>query len=325
MIFYFLTGWQEEYCPIKDHYGRFPYTESIQKDHHFVTQPVVNYYFFILQKGLETILQKPISLKQSFCFNMTHDIDLVNSGWKSSIRKNLQKGHFIQAVTTFIKKMTKRLDPYQNLEEIIQIEKELGIQSTFYFLPKNDNQKGIQNADYDIKNPYIQQVIQQLQNDSNFNIGLHTPSLKSVNPEIINECIQKIDSDNIISNRFHYLALQQRDLVHFENTSIETDSSLGFAEHIGFRHSIAWPFHPFNFEKNRAMKIMEQPLVIMDVTLTNPKYMHLSEEESLKSIEELINKTRKVNGTLTLLWHNDYIAHSPKYFKSILNMIPKNK
>lgn len=319
LIFYFLSGWQEEHCKITDKFGRFPYAESIQKEHDFVMSPVVNYYFFILQKGIETFTQHPLTLKQQFNINMTHDIDLINSGWKSAIKKAVLKGHLFQAFTILIKKI-KGIDPFQNLEEIMQLEKEQGLKSTFYILPKNDNQKGIQNADYDINQPYIQKIIAKINADADFKLGLHTPALETLNPETLNKCIQAVGS-NVTTNRFHYLAVQQRDLKHFKHTSITTDSSLGFAEHSGFRHGSAWPFHPFDFEATKAMSLIEIPLVAMDVSLTNEKYMNLTEQEAMLLLQKLTTEVKKVHGTLTLLWHNDKLEFLKKIMANQLAFI----
>lgn len=316
MIFYFLSGWQEEHCKTTDKFGRFPYSESIQKEYGLATLPIVNYYFFILQKAIEAFLQHPIPLKQHYQLNITHDIDLINSGWKSEIKKQLLKGQLLEAVKTTCLKITKGKDPLQNVEEIMAFEKTHRIKSTFYFLPTNDYKNGIQNADYSLDEPYIQRVIKQIKEDSDFELGLHTPSTSQLNTNQIIEYTQALGG-NIATNRFHYLAFQQKDLAHFEKTDITTDSSLGFAEQIGFRHGTAWPFHPFDFEKNNAMTILEIPLVAMDVSLTNYQYMNLSESKAIEAINALILETKKVSGTLTILWHNDKFD----FFKSVLPKI----
>ncbi len=314
MIFYFLSGWQEEHCSVVDKFGRFPYAESIQKEHDFVTLPLVNYYFIILQKGIERLIEEPIPLKQQYRLNITHDIDLVHSGWKSSIKKQLLKGNLWKAVTIAYLKLAKNIDPYQNLNEIIQFESVHHLKSTYYFIPTNDTQKGINNADYSLKDPYIQQIIKIISDEPDFELGLHTPVANQLNKKKIIEYTQALGR-NITANRFHYLALKQSDLAHFEGTGIITDSSLGFAEHIGFRHGSAWPFHPFDFEKNASMTILEIPLVVMDVSLTNPQYMNLKNDEAVKFINEIKSATIKVNGIFTVLWHNNQFD----FFKTTIN------
>ena len=189
-------------------------------------------------------------------------------------------------------------------EKIISHHKEYNNTATFYFLPSHDSYNGIKNADYSINDPYIRKIISLVEVEENFKIGLHTPSCKSISPKTINDFINKI-SPYIDTNRYHYLAFQQSDLIKFEDTKITSDSSLGFAEHIGFRHSMAWPFHPFNFKSKSAINILEIPLNVMDVTFINKQYMGIDYKSALKEIQNLKNEIEKVNGTLTILWHNN--------------------
>lgn len=304
MIFYFLSGWQEEHGRKFDQYNRFPYSGSIQEQLNITELPAVNYYFFILKAGLEQLLNREIKLKQTFRINITHDIDIIHSGWKSPIKKALQQGQLLKAVRITFNKLFLNKSPNQNLKQIIDIEKSLGLTSTFYFLPTTDKVKRIQNADYDINENYIRDIITTINSEKDFSIGLHTPSLEDLTPENISTSSEKI-SPTISKNRFHYLALQQKDLIHFEETDITEDSSLGFAEHIGFRHSTAWPFHPFDFVNKKAFTTLETPLLAMDVSLTNPNYMNLNSKQVYSQLESLLNQTKKVKGTFTFLVHNN--------------------
>ena len=57
------------------------------------------------------------------------------------------------------------------------------------------------------------------------------------------------------------------------------------------------------YEKN----VIEIPLMIMDMTLW--KYLRLSPANSLKLIQELINKATQNGGIITLNWHSDYASY----------------
>lgn len=321
MIFYFMSGWQEEHCKIFDQYNRFPYSESIQKKLRIETSPIVCYYFSILQQGLSTILKREVLLKEKFNINITHDIDVLNSGWKAPIVTELKAFHFLKATTLLLNKVFKGKTTNQNIEEIIQFEQSKGLTSTFYFLPTNDIQKGIKNADYSLNEPYVKDVISLIKKSPGFKLGLHTPSINHLDTEKINQFNDQLGGE-ITTNRFHYLACRQKDLAIFENTSITEDSSLGFAENIGFRHSIAWPFHPFNFVTNIKMNVLEYPLNVMDVTLTNPQYMNLNNEEIEIHINKILKDTKHVNGTLSFLIHNN--SFPSKLSKKIYETITKN-
>lgn len=305
MIFYFMSGWQEEHCLNFDQYNRFPYSESIQKELNIVMTPVVNHYLNILQKGISTLLKRDLVIKEKFNINITHDVDVLNSGWRAPIIGELKALNLYEVSKLLFNKLVKGTTANQNIEEIIKFEQSIGLASTFYFIPTNDTKKGIKNADYSLEEPYVKEMTSLIKKTPEFRLGLHTPSISNLTEKNINQFNNQLGG-NITTNRFHYLACQQKDLTIFENTTITEDSSLGFAEHIGFRHSIAWPFHPFNFDTQSAMRIKEVPLVIMDVSLINKQYMNIEINDIEIQLKTLLKITKSINGTITFLIHNNY-------------------
>ena len=54
------------------------------------------------------------------------------------------------------------------------------------------------------------------------------------------------------------------------------------------------------------MNLVLHPVAAMDATLN--RYMHLSPDEALDALEQLAREVKSVEGTLTLLWHNETVA-----------------
>lgn len=94
-----------------------------------------------------------------------------------------------------------------------------------------------------------------------------------------------------------------------EDCKIKYDTSLGFAEKIGFRRGTCFPFYLYNFEKNKISQVIEIPLIVMDSSLSNTKYMGLSQEKAIEHIFDLINEVKKFNGVFTILWHNTFFSN----------------
>ena len=309
-IFYFLSGWQEEKCKQFDQYGRFPYAESIQYKYSFVTQPVVNYYFEVLNKAFEKALNKPLPNKRSFEVFISHDIDELYTGWKEELKFNLKNFDLKNSFKSVFKGLFTN-DYRNNIEEILSLEKKHNIRSTFFFLSSSIPSKKIKNADFDIESSAVQSILKQI-TDSSFEVGLHMPaSDEGFSKEELNKQLKKLKTATI-GNRHHYLALQQHQLSEFENTNLKYDSSLGFAEHIGFRHGIAYPFYPFNFKESKAFNTLEIPLLAMDRTLESASYMNCTPTEAQNQLMELAKTVQSVNGTFGLLWHNTFLF-SDKY------------
>jgi hypothetical protein len=80
------------------------------------------------------------------------------------------------------------------------------------------------------------------------------------------------------------------------------DSTVGYADRIGFRAGTCIPYRPWLFSLDRAANLLEIPLLVMDGTLLH--YMGLSPEQSLDAVQELVARCRAVGGVFTLLWHN---------------------
>ena len=101
------------------------------------------------------------------------------------------------------------------------------------------------------------------------------------------------------------------------------DSTLGFAEHFGFRNSYCHPFYPFNFDTGTEQPFLEIPLNLMDATLHHPNYLQLAAPEMLPALTPLFAEIQKFGGVATVLWHNENFdpaneATGPRQFHEIM-------
>jgi hypothetical protein len=85
-------------------------------------------------------------------------------------------------------------------------------------------------------------------------------------------------------------------------TDLVYDSSLGFAEQIGFRNSYAYPFRLYDFENQKPMNLWHLPLNVMEVTLMG--YMRIPIVSIPETIRPVLNEVSKFKGVFSLLWHN---------------------
>ncbi|RYF31676.1 MAG: hypothetical protein EOO38_31465, partial [Cytophagaceae bacterium] len=99
-------------------------------------------------------------------------------------------------------------------------------------------------------------------------LGLHGSLGTSTNAMHLLRDMHRAHTAVGIGDRFHYLSWEPRftsNLLVVTKTTY--DSTLGFAEHYGFRHSYCLPFQPFNFADGQAYAFLEIPLNVMDATL----------------------------------------------------------
>lgn len=323
--FFFLSSWQEYHSERRDQYGRFLYSESLQNTYNFITIPVVNYYFDILKSAIETISKKTLKRKLwpdfALAVSLSHDIDKINSGWLEGGFSELKKLRF----SSFCRLMLNRLsgkDPWNNLSEIISIEKNLTVPSTFFFLTR----KGNSNADYELDEvaSYFPKIL-----DAKSEYSLHA-SLGSCDDPVQLDSEKKNLQSETNGNRFHFLKFEPKTFVqNLDKARFSYDTSLGFAEHIGFRNGFCFPFKPYNISEKKVAEFYEIPLMIMDATLSNKSYMG-NNPNKLKIVYDVINEVSKFNGLLTILWHNNYFSEykydgwKSLYIDLIEKLIKKN-
>lgn len=309
--FYFLSGWNEYVNSSKDEFGRVNYKNSIIKKLNIVHIPVVNYYFDILFEAIKEIYKRDVRKHvwgdKSFVVSLTHDIDTCRSAWLEGSFSELKKKKILSIPKLVFKRFFKK-DDWFNFNTIIDIEKSYGALSSFYFLPQKGKVGSWKNADYNILSKSIKKAILNIKNND-CEVGVHGSFGTHISSDRLNIDIKRINSQQIIGNRFHFLMFDSEKTPNvLENCDIKYDTSLGFAEQIGFRRGTCYPFYLWNFEKNRISTVLEIPLIVMDGTLANKKYMGVSRKETLPKVFNLIDEIAKFNGVFTLLWHNTYFS-----------------
>ena len=355
--FYLLSGWQEFFSDERDQHGRFPFAASVQCRYGFVAVPVVNYYFDILKTAVEHATGQLLPPRRwaggaPFATFVTHDVDSLHSAWKAPAKAALRSGRLLDFGRQLWRHFT-RPDAWDNLELVQRTVAEFGAKSTFFFLPEpRKAANGTPNADYNIRRewPKLAGAI----GDSE--VGLHASlgTARHAGRLKIDWLRIPVPCSGI---RFHYLSWEPRitpTLLSMNNFTY--DSTLGFAEHFGFRNSYCLPFHPFNFSadpytssppkiklytlypdeqsyftlgpKNsiQTSTFLEIPLNVMDATLHHPNYLQLAPDEILPALTPMFREIERFGGVCTLLWHNDHFdpantTTGPRQFAELMRYL----
>jgi hypothetical protein len=312
--FYLLSGWQEYYSDERDQHGRFPFSASVQQRYGFVAVPVVNYYFDVLRRAVEHVTGRALHPRRwadgaPFATFVTHDIDNLYSAWKEPAKNALRRGD----VAGFGKQLWQHLtrpDAWDNLAQVRAAVAEHGAVSTFFLLPEHrPGPGGTPNADYRFQAawPRITAALGDAE------VGLHGSLGTARHDGHLHRDRQQLPVP-VAGLRFHYLSWEPRltpalvSLLDFP-----FDSTLGFAEHFGFRHSYCHPFRPYYLspalvtgpQQAQVCPFLEIPLNLMDATLHHPRYLQLSPEEILPAVEPMLREIERFGGVFTLLWHNE--------------------
>ena len=111
--------------------------------------------------------------------------------------------------------------------------------------------------------------------------------------------------------RQHYLCFKaDRTPVIWEENGITDDYTLTYFDREGFCCGTCHPYPLFDLTKDRAMRVTEHPLLVMDGTVR--EYRGLTVKEACISMRALAQRVRAVEGDFVLLWHNDNILYEWK-------------
>jgi peptidoglycan/xylan/chitin deacetylase (PgdA/CDA1 family) len=279
--------------------------------------PVVDYYEKILFDCLSLASNRSkIQLKykpfwpdgMNFAVCLTHDVDRVHKSYQyfTHFFKYLKRRDFrtaINQIASVAKKMYGN-EPYWNFDRIMEIERRLGVRSTFFFL--NEQRKArlfsprkwkLYWGRYDIKDQKIVETIKRLDAEG-WEIGVHGSYNSYSDKKLLEE--EKTVLEGILGKKVygisqHYCNLKVPETWEYhEKIGLAYDSTTGFVTDIGFRCGTCHPFHPFNSTEGKTLSVWELPIIIMD---------NACAYKSWKDITNVVNIVERCNGLLLLRWH----------------------
>ncbi len=328
--FYLLSGWQEYFSDERDRHGRFPYSASVQQRYSFVDLPVVNYYFDVLKTAVEHVTGQALQPRTwaggaPFAAFITHDIDNLRSAWKAPAKASLKQGQLLRFGRQLWQHLTQP-DAWDNLEAVAAAAAEYGAKSTFFILPApRPGADGTPNADYAVSTSLLQRL--EVLKVQGCEISLHGSLGTATDDRRLGHEIDVLQH-GATGLRFHYLRWEPRQTPAIVDAAnwFAYDSTLGFAEHFGFRNSYCHPFYPFNFATGEEQDFLEIPLNVMDATLHHPNYLQLQAEEILPALRPMLAEIERFGGVATVLWHNDHFdpanaVTGPRQFADIMSYL----
>jgi hypothetical protein len=157
---------------------------------------------------------------------------------------------------------------------------------------------------YDIGLPAVREVVERLR-EHGVETGIHPGYYAYRDVETLRDEVQRIRrvlGDGPLGGRQHYLRWCPATWLDWEACGLVYDSTVGYADRIGFRAGTCVPYRPWLLWLDREASVVEVPLLVMDCTLF--EYMALSPEQALDQITPLLARSRLVGGVFSVLWHN---------------------
>jgi len=292
------------------------YLDDDQKDL-IAQKPLVDFYEDLLVRSIQLGCEQlniPLARKaywpdrKRFAVCLTHDVDEMRKTYQWITRpcKFLCSGDFKgfrNQLVSLMQKM-KGKEPYWTYPDIIKIERDFGVFSTFFFLKETAKTELLSPESWHhwartrtLEHPKMRDIIRTLR-ETGFEIGLHGSFNSYNNLELLEQEkkeLEEISGGEIRGIRQHHLNLEipLTWAIH-QAAQLSYDTSLGFKDRIGFRYGTCFPFHPVAGEDE--LKLLEIPLVLMDITIP-------MDNDGWDACKRIIDEVEKRQGVLTLLWH----------------------
>lgn len=328
-IFFLLTRYEEAISDKRDIHGRFQVVDSVLYQDSLYKRPLVNEYLSILKYALKTLNPNLQFAENNFKQIISCDVDLlkfppVNSPWsgilylasqavKSRSLVNPIKNIFWILVGFF---GGYKFDRYNTFKELVKRANETKSTLVIYLMSGDTN--NTLDGNYSLTDQRLVGAIKDLKGAANLRFGLHGSYDSYANPgellrqkEVVESFLEQQGIPGQLDHsRQHYLRWDSLVTANaVASAGIVYDSTLTFAESGGFRTSCCIPHSMYDLVKRQPLRLKQIPLILMDGSLLQPKYLGLdSIQSALDYVWDLKNQCIKHSGVFTILWHNSSLS-----------------
>lgn len=250
----------------------------------------------------------PRPLGARFAVVLTHDVDVVWRWTWLGVKGALWRARHgdLRQLAELARAPVHRFrgtDPWWRFRELLEAERRLGARSTFFVLAANRvPEDGLAPDVYGRLRP---RLVEELR-ESGAEIGLHPSYRAADEARLLDEERATLEAlaGAIEGARYHYLRLDpHRNLAPLADR-FAYDSSLGFADDLGFRGS-ARPFRPWDHDRDRPFDMIEIPMAAMDATLAEPHYVGLTPQAASRRLDALLDRAAELGAAFSVIWHTE--------------------
>ena len=300
-----LSRWEETLEFPRDAHGRFQAKDGIATAGGFLGRPIVDEYGLAFEQAMSLLFSSWKTTSRIVKIKISHDADHVGIPfrWRTAVRHSVRSGAVHNSLRDVFSQFSKVAPTELNAIRAISLaSKRHGFNSTVYWkaAPPGPNDSG-----YDPRHKKVREMVKWL-DEAGVESGVHPGYNTFRAPEKLRRevaILRDTLGDRPLGGRQHYLRWSPDTWLDWENCGLAYDSSVGFAEQIGFKAGTCTPYQPWLFPLNRQADLVEIPLLVMDRTLL--VYMALTKGQAVHEVAQLVKRCRAVGGVFTMLWHND--------------------
>jgi hypothetical protein len=277
----------------------------------------------------------PSPWNHTYMIALTHDVDKMSVreiDWIDTIYLAFlcfKKANFFYGLIYVFARLGYGEDPWFSIPKWKTIEKNLGVNSTFYFIPF-DNRPGIGSpTKRGTKYKLNREIINNLVNEG-WEVGVHgidnwiDPIKGKDEKEQLN-----LNGNIPIGTRVHWLLFDEKSFKNLDYAGYYYDSSIGYNHDVGFKSGTLQIYRPRDVEQ-----LAELPLHIQDTALfgeyvkinvpnsgwTDINCLNLDGKEAENVCSQIIQHANRYGGVVTLLWHQHRLS-PPRNWDSLYRIL----
>ena len=245
--------------------------------------------------------RRPYPGGERFLVALTHDVDLLGGGgWSTAARKlagsvaHRSRRRLLEA-TIFVLDALRGRDPDFPLGAMRAAEGRRG--STCFFLTR---QQAPQDGYPERYRPALAAALERTR-AAGVEIGLHASFDARERRGAIAEEAKELGV--VQGLRHHYLRSDPARLAgELREAGLRYDSSIGWPSRPGLRAGTPYPYRLWDAERREA-GAWELPLVVMDATLSEERYLDLDAEAAFDAAVAALEPVAEHGGAVAILWH----------------------
>ena len=245
---------------------------------------------------------------ERFLVALTHDVDLLGGGGLPTAARKLagsvayRSRRRLRESTTFATDAIRGRDPDYPLEAMLAAEGPRG--STCFFLTR---QEAPQDGYPERYAPELERALERTR-AAGVEVGLHASYRARERPGAIADEAKPLGE--IQGLRHHYLRSDPARLAaELRGAGLRYDSSIGWPSLPGLRAGTPYPYRLWDPER-REPGAWELPLVLMDATLAEERYLGLGAEAAYETAVAALEPVAEHGGAVAILWHPP--SHHPR-------------
>jgi O-antigen/teichoic acid export membrane protein len=324
-LFFMLTRYEEVVRGDRDSHDRFPARSSIAYEEGFLDRPIVDEYVDLLWAAIQRVWPGVSRRPTAFQLRLSHDVDepwatvgrpvrTIARGVAGDVIRRRDPALAARRAASLVRSRSGRVehDPYNTFDFLMETAERHGLSSTFYFLAGNT--AGEIDGSYLLSDPPVERLLRSIA-DRGHGIGLHASYGTYQSSELTRMEFEALKTScaalgiepSTWAVRQHFLRFANPQTWRNHNAAgISIDSTLGFADQVGFRAGTCREFPLFDLIERRPMALRERPLVVMDTTLFS--YLGLNLDRAAARTRSIVDACRRHRGEAVLCFHNSRLT-----------------